>query len=43
MSAPIRFRCKTCGETFHAWSPAERHARESHHARVESTTVEVTE
>jgi hypothetical protein len=29
------YRCHTCGATFTAWAPAQRHADEHHHARLE--------
>lgn len=33
MSGPP-YRCHTCGATFKAWAPAERHADAEHHHRI---------
>lgn len=30
-----RYRCRTCGQVFTAWAPAQRHANEHGGARVE--------
>lgn len=34
MTAP-RYRCHTCGATFAAYAPAERHADAEHHHRID--------
>jgi hypothetical protein len=30
----LRWECRTCGQVFTAWAPAERHADEHHGARI---------
>lgn len=34
-AAPVRYRCRACGETFTAWSRAEAHADQTGHHRLE--------
>ena len=35
MTAPPRYRCRTCGTTSTSWAAAERHADTERHHRIE--------